>query len=247
MSKHEIYHGTIRMEALPDGRRRLTAPFNCEIDGTRFTIPAGFEWDGASLPRGAWTLHGHPYDTAHLAPGLWHDAAYSGLFAEQGVTRSYADTIYRAWLIENGMRRAKAWVEYLAVRVFGVSHWQCDNTGMDEAAIVAAVAVVVMLAVLCCGCATKSAFVEGSGMYANAKTGIVGIGTMDIEAIPESVESAYIKYDEDTAWLSPSTKTHSVKVVLTGTNSTAKVEGVVKSICDAFKAAKETDAKTAAE
>lgn len=88
-----------------------------------------------------------------------------------------------------------------------------------------------------CGCATKSAYIDGAGMYANGKTGIVGIGALDIQAIPDSIESAFVKYAEDTAWLSPSTKTHEVKVILTGTNATEHIEKVVASICDAFKSA----------
>lgn len=84
------------------------------------------------------------------------------------------------------------------------------------------------------GCATKSVVAEGKGMYANTKSGVVGIGSFDIEAIPETTESAFIRYYEDTAWLSPSTKTHSVKVFLTGTNSIDKVDRIVDSICTAF-------------
>lgn len=94
--------------------------------------------------------------------------------------------------------------------------------------------IIVAVALAITGCATKSIVADGKGMYANTKTGVVGIGSFDIEAIPEYTEAAFVRYAEDTAWLSPSTKTHSVKIILTGTNSVENVDSIVKSICEAF-------------
>ncbi len=87
-----------------------------------------------------------------------------------------------------------------------------------------------------CGCG-KSVDVEGRGMYANANSGVVGIGEFEVVAYPEGVEGARIKYEEDTAWLSPSTKTHAFKIDIVGTNSCRQVSGIVESICEAFVAA----------
>jgi len=88
---------------------------------------------------------------------------------------------------------------------------------------------------LLAGCG-KSVDVEGDGMYANANSGVVGIGSFEVVTYPEGVEGARIKYEEDTAWLSPSTKTHAFKIDIVGSNSCSQVSGVVSNICAAFVA-----------
>lgn len=90
-----------------------------------------------------------------------------------------------------------------------------------------------------CGCATKTRNAELDGMYLS-ETGTLAIGSIDISAAPQGEESASIKYSEDNAWLSPSMKLHEIKIYITGTNSTQNVGEVVKSICTAFVAAKES-------
>jgi len=83
------------------------------------------------------------------------------------------------------------------------------------------------------GCATKTRNVEVDGLFIN-ESGTLAIGSVDVMAAPIGEESAIIKYGEDTAWLSPSTKTHAIRIQLTGTNCTEKATGMVESICRAF-------------
>ena len=75
--------------------------------------------------------------------------------------------------------------------------------------------------------------IELDGMYAS-DTGQVAIGSVDWTTSPENCETAILKLKEDTAWLSPGTKTYDVRVFLTGTNSVSHVEKVVESICRVF-------------
>lgn len=93
-----------------------------------------------------------------------------------------------------------------------------------------------------CGCATKTRSVDLAGMYAS-ESGTLAIGSIEVMAAPEGEESATIKYSEDTAWLSPSTKTHDIKIMLTGTNSVSSATGIVKEICKAFTAVKGEESK----
>lgn len=88
------------------------------------------------------------------------------------------------------------------------------------------------LALAGCG-TTKSRAIDASGMYMS-ETGQLAIGRVHVDAIPEGQESAVIHYKEDTALLSPSTKTHDVDVVLTGTNSVGNASQIVTALCDAF-------------
>lgn len=90
-----------------------------------------------------------------------------------------------------------------------------------------------LAAALLAGCATKTRNVDLAGMYAS-DTGTLAIGSVEVQAAPEGVESAAIRYTEDTAWLSPSTKTHAIKILLTGTNAVQSATGIVASICNAF-------------
>ena len=86
------------------------------------------------------------------------------------------------------------------------------------------------------GCASipKAKDVSLGGMYANAATETVAIGKAKITTLPESIESFVAHYSEDTAWLSPATKTRFLDVYMTGTNCTAGASQVVESICKAF-------------
>lgn len=84
------------------------------------------------------------------------------------------------------------------------------------------------------GCSTtKSRSVEAQGMYVS-ETGQLAVGKVQVDAVPENVDSAIIHYSEDTALLSPSTKTHKIDIVLTGTNSTANASDITTAICNAF-------------
>lgn len=93
-----------------------------------------------------------------------------------------------------------------------------------------------------CGCATKTRSVDLAGMYAS-ESGTLAIGSIEVMAAPEGEESATIKYSEDTAWLSPSTRTRDIKIMLTGTNSVSSATGIVKEICKAFTAVKGEESK----
>lgn len=93
--------------------------------------------------------------------------------------------------------------------------------------------VAIVFAVALAGCSTKTRSLELKGMYAS-EAGTVAIGSVEVMSAPEGEESASLQYSEDTAWLSPSTKTHKIKVMLTGTNSVEQLGGIVSSICGAF-------------
>lgn len=97
-----------------------------------------------------------------------------------------------------------------------------------------AIASIIAAAILA-GCATKTRSIDLAGMYAS-ESGTLALGKIEVQASPEGVESAAIRYTEDTAWLSPTTKMHSIKILLTGTNAVGSAKGIVKSICSAFTA-----------
>lgn len=112
------------------------------------------------------------------------------------------------------------------------------ESGMDREcttllAFVALMAIVWAVALLCGGCATKTRSVDLDGMYLS-EAGTLAIGSVEVQSAPVGEETAAIRYTEDTAWLSPSTKTHEIRILLTGTNSVASAEAICASICDTF-------------
>lgn len=89
--------------------------------GTCYSILSGkrpdFYSDGASVPRIFWWIC-TPFDARYLKIFEKHDWLYT-----IGYDRSAADQILKSELIEAGMSKIKAWIIFLAVRLFGKRHW----------------------------------------------------------------------------------------------------------------------------
>lgn len=91
------------------------------------------------------------------------------------------------------------------------------------------------MAIALTGCGTPRVVdAEAKGMYVNAATETLAIGSGSLTTIPGDREASVGHYEEDTAWLSPSTKTHKFDFFLVGTNSTQQTVEIVKSICKAY-------------
>ena len=87
------------------------------------TVPAGYESDGASIPRWAWTLTGlYPCHPSVLGAALLHDFLYT----DRGPVfcrRRTADRWFRQATIADGLARWRAGVIWAAVRVGGAAAW----------------------------------------------------------------------------------------------------------------------------
>lgn len=94
--------------------------------GTRedFTVPQGFSTDFASVPRLFWGLF-PPYGR-HTRAAVVHD----WLYHTGRVSRADADGIFRRIMRECGVGRARRWIMYLALRLFGRHAW-CVCRGRD--------------------------------------------------------------------------------------------------------------------
>lgn len=105
-------------------RWRLRAPFSYLASVGTITVPAGFESDGATVPRLAWVFY--PPSGALLLPALVHDLLYTLLAAGTphplAPTRAAADAILRQAAIDVAIPPADAWVIWAAVRAFGAGH-----------------------------------------------------------------------------------------------------------------------------
>ena len=87
------------------------------LDGSTYTIPAGFIMDFASLPRPAKAIY--PVDDETRSPAALHD----WLYCSQVVTREEADALFLEALDRAGIRWSKRQVYYRAVRAGGWMYW----------------------------------------------------------------------------------------------------------------------------
>ena len=88
-----------------------------------------------------------------------------------------------------------------------------------------------------CGCmsddAEKSRHLDIGGVWTNPKSGTLIAGSIEVQSAPEGVESAMVKYEDDTSLFSDK-KRHKINILMTGSNSVQSVTSVVHSICTAF-------------
>lgn len=98
------------------------------------------------------------------------------------------------------------------------------------------VAAIIAAAYFFAGCTSpkKLRDIDLKGMYVNGYSEVVAIGAGHLTSIPGEREALAAHYEEDTAWLSPSTKTHKFDIFLVGTNSVENSKGIIDSICKAF-------------
>lgn len=102
-----------------ENKMMLLKPFTFKLLGKEYTIPMGFVWDGASIPKPGYIIVGTPFDKYHRRPSLMHDWAYNG-----NLKKFVADIAYGIGLFVEGLKKALCVIEYAAVAVFGGSHYK---------------------------------------------------------------------------------------------------------------------------
>ena len=95
-------------------RHEITGPRNMTV-----SIPAGFNYDGASVPRLLWWFIPRA-DARFFRAATLHDL----LYASREGSRSVADAILRIVAQQDRMPWFKRWAAYLAVRIGGKSAWE---------------------------------------------------------------------------------------------------------------------------
>ncbi len=82
-----------------------------------FTIPEGYTWDGASIPRFAWRVIGAKTDPRFLIPSMVHDVLCENHnFA--GNDRYFADKVFERLLYVSGVSAFKRWAMFHSVDNF---------------------------------------------------------------------------------------------------------------------------------
>ena len=84
-------------------------------DAFRIEVEAGFETDGASIPRGLWSFIGHPLNGKHARAATIHDYMYENAIR----TKKEADLIFREAMKTDGVSKLRRNLMYYAVHLFG--------------------------------------------------------------------------------------------------------------------------------
>lgn len=101
---------------------RLETNFIAIIDGFKHVIPAGIEFDYASIPRFLWSLF-LPYDPQYAAATLLHDTSYQGILWP----REVCDKLFLSGMIATDVPKLKRNTMYAGVRAGGWYNYDKRN------------------------------------------------------------------------------------------------------------------------
>jgi hypothetical protein len=89
-------------------------------------IPAGYEWDGASIPRILWTAWGYYPAGIMLSSSLTHDYLYTNRQDILGheITRLHADGLFYLDIVSKQVEPKIAIKMYRGIRLFGWFYWK---------------------------------------------------------------------------------------------------------------------------
>lgn len=76
------------------------------------TIPKGFKWDGASIPRVFWSVIGSPFSPDLMRASLIHDF----LYRRKDVRAKCTDVTFYKVLLADGVSKLRAYIMYKSVR-----------------------------------------------------------------------------------------------------------------------------------
>ena len=98
---------------------RLLEDYVVIYKGKVITIPAGFEFDGASIPRALWALVGTPFAPDLVRAALIHDWLYSTKL----YSRKFSDKCFKQLLKEAKVGLIRRNAMYTGVRAGGWVSW----------------------------------------------------------------------------------------------------------------------------
>ena len=110
----------------------LEEDWSYSVNGSVITVPKGFVFDLASIPRILWIVKGFaPFELSTAAP-LIHDYIYNHKGALPGVSldayrlfkRSEADRYFRLIMKDEGVGAIRRTLAWLAVRLGGFFSWR---------------------------------------------------------------------------------------------------------------------------
>ena len=99
-----------------------------EVMGYRITVKAGFDFDGASIPRALWSVFGNPLSGKFRIAALVHDV----LYASQVLSKEVCDRIFLSLMEVHGVGYLKRVSMYQAVSKFGMDAWKNNQNELTR-------------------------------------------------------------------------------------------------------------------
>jgi hypothetical protein len=108
-----------------DEKFKTCREYKVKINNERIIIPARFVTDLASIPRFIWPIVS-PMRSKTITPAVLHDYLYAN---PNGHSRQFADDVFYAALLKNGLSKGSAYRYYATVRTFG---WMFFNKKKEK-------------------------------------------------------------------------------------------------------------------
>lgn len=111
----------MKLQPQSDGTMVLEGNYTVDV-GSWFvvTVPSGFSFDGATIPRMAWSIIGHPFTGGYVEAALVHDYLCTLSHEQKSYTlRVIADAVFMHLLERAGVPYWRRALMYLAVRTWG--------------------------------------------------------------------------------------------------------------------------------
>ena len=117
----DVIHQTYVYSDISNKYWKITKPVTVELSNKEvITIPKGFYYDMASVPKFLWSIV-RPFNDGLLAT-LIHDYLY--VHRKPGWTRAKVDKEYLKWMNQSNSNKLDNYVRYIFVRVFGWAVWK---------------------------------------------------------------------------------------------------------------------------
>ncbi len=111
---------TLAVEIINENLFILSKDKTVESLGYKIKVKAGFDFDGASIPRALWSVYGNPLSGEFRIAALVHDA----LYASEKLSRELADAIFLDLMKQHKVGYIKRQTMYYAVRSAGWYVWK---------------------------------------------------------------------------------------------------------------------------
>jgi len=118
----------LKFKVVNKGKNRVVLEdYSYQNDKYKITALPGFNTNGASIPKFFWSALSSPYYGALVYAATLHDALYT----KEALPRKECDKLLREMALKKGYNPTKANLVYVAVRLFGWSHWK-KNTDAQK-------------------------------------------------------------------------------------------------------------------
>ena len=88
-------------------------------------VPDGYRYDGASIPRWAWCIFGHPLSPEFRWASLFHDRLCEDATSLEA--RTHADAVFLELLREADVSQWRRLLMWAAVRCYGIFIWRLNR------------------------------------------------------------------------------------------------------------------------